>query len=103
MKPNPTASTHVHVEERFVREAPNARKEARTLYEEALDVGAVDVVDAKAERPSLSMTCRVRSSSRIGIPVDEHEAGFGRVNKLGRWACHRPDLVLLRIVSRTVT
>jgi len=55
INPEPTASTDVHVEERRIGEAPYPCKESRTLDEEVLDVGAVDVVDAKVERPPLCM------------------------------------------------
>ena len=53
IKPDPAASPHVDVEERGIRKAPYPCEQSRTLDEEALDVGAVDVVDAKVERPSL--------------------------------------------------
>ncbi len=53
IKPDPTAATHIDVEERCVREAPYPCNEPRTLHEEPFDVGAVDVVDAKVECPAL--------------------------------------------------
>ena len=53
VKPDSAAATHVDVEEADVREAPYPCEESRTFDEEVLDVGAVDVVDAKVERPSL--------------------------------------------------
>ena len=57
VKPDPTASTDVDVEERGVGEAPYPCEETGVFDEEALDVGAVDVVDAKVERPSLRVAC----------------------------------------------
>ena len=52
-----TAATDVDVKERGVGEARHPCKESRTFYQEALDVGAVDVGDAKVERPSLRVAC----------------------------------------------
>jgi len=55
IKPDPTASTDVDMEERRVWEAPYPCEKPGTFHEEALDVGAVDVGDPNVNRPSLPM------------------------------------------------
>ena len=71
IKPDSTASTDVDVEERRVREAPYPCKKPRTLHEEALDVGAVDVRDSKVERPSLRVACGAEAFLRVRVAVDD--------------------------------
>lgn len=48
--------------------APNGRKEASALDEEALDVGAVDVGHPKIERPSLRVTWGATRDSLASAP-----------------------------------
>jgi hypothetical protein len=68
------------MEERSAREASYPRKESRTFHEEALDVGAVDLVHAKVERSSLHVACGLRGSLRIGVAVDDSVAKPGTVS-----------------------
>ncbi len=71
VKPDPTAATHVDVEERSIREAPYPCKESGALCEEAFDVGAVDVGDAKVERPSLRVACGFLGAARISVALHD--------------------------------
>ena len=64
IKPDPAASTDIHVEERRVGEAPYPCEESRTFDEEAFDVGAVNVADPKVECPSLRVACFQLSALR---------------------------------------
>jgi len=76
-----------------VRKAPYPCKQPRSVGDEALNVGTLDVPDPKVERPSLCVTCGVRPVLRVRIAVDNGHCSTRK--RLGQ-GCEHPNKIGVR-------